>query len=150
MIPLMVQPLQLQSPLMLMQQAEQIRALQIQNQQAEALRRQMEEEAHARERQRQQQSHGNAQTNPIFDDWLRAAAPRMGLYPDFERVVFAPDLAMTPDMIRLMTSSPLAADIAYYLGSHKIESLGISKMNLIEAARAIEMIEIRLKAGRLP
>ena len=156
-IPLMVQPLQLQSPLMLMQQAEQIRALQIQNEQAENQRRNMEEQARAQERQRRQQaeqsqqkSQANNQPDPVIDEWLKAAAPRMGLYADFEKVVFAPDVSITTDMIRLMTPSPLAADIAYYLGSHKIESLAISKMSLVEAARSIDRIESKLKASKLP
>lgn len=86
----------------------------------------------------------------IIDEWLKAAAPRMGLYADFEKVVFASDVPITNDMIRLMTSSPLAADIAYYLGMHKFESLAISKMNLLQAARSLEQIENRLKTSVLP
>ena len=64
--------------------------------------------------------------NPIFEEWLKAAAPRMGLYPDFEKVVFSGDIAITNDMIRLMADSLLAADIAYYLGTHKYESMAIT------------------------
>jgi hypothetical protein len=89
-------------------------------------------------------------SNSEVDEWLKAAAPRMGLYPDFEKVVFAADLQITSDMIRLMTPSTLAADIAYYLGTHKIEALAISKMNLIEAARSIDRIETKLKSSKLP
>lgn len=88
--------------------------------------------------------------NPVFDEWLKAAVPRMGLYPDFEKVVFSGDVAITNDMIRLMADSLLAADIAYYLGMHKYESMAISKMNLSQAARAIAQIETRLKASKLP
>lgn len=88
--------------------------------------------------------------NPVFDEWLKVAAQRMGLYPDFEKVVFSSEVPITNDMVRLMTTSPLAADIAYYLGTHKYESLAISKMNLAQAARAIDQIETRLKASKLP
>jgi hypothetical protein len=88
--------------------------------------------------------------NPAFDEWLKAAVPRMGLYPDFEKVVFSSDVAITNDMIRLMAGSPLAADIAYYFGMHKYESMAVSKMNLWQAARAIEQIETRLKVSKLP
>lgn len=137
-------------------QAEQIRALRIQNQQAELHRRQMEEQQ-AQERQRRQaeaarsqQPQPNNQPDPVIDEWLRAAASRMGLYQDFETVVFAPDVAITTDMIRLMTPSPLAADIAYYLGTHKMESLAISKLSLVEAARSIDRIEAKLKTSKLP
>jgi hypothetical protein len=88
--------------------------------------------------------------NPFFDDWLKVAVQRMGLYPDFEKVVFSSEVPITNDMVRLMTSSPLAADIAYYLATHKYESLAISKMNLAQAARAIDQIEVRLKKSKLP
>ena len=91
-----------------------------------------------------------ADENPVFDEWLKAAAPRMGLYPDFEKVVFSGEVAITNDMVRLMTNSLLAADIAYYLGMHKYESMAISKMNLSQAASAIAQIETRLKASKLP
>lgn len=150
MIPLMVQPLRLPDPLQQAQQIEQIRALRLQNEQAEAQRRYMEEQARAQEKQRQQQSQTSNQSDPVIDEWLKAAAPRMGLYQDFEKVVFAADVSITLDMIRLMTPSSIAADIAYYLGTHKMESLAISKMNLADAARSIDRIDAKLKAGNLP
>jgi hypothetical protein len=71
----------------------------------------------------------------------------MGLYKDFEKVVFASDVSITLDMIRLMTPSTFAADIAYYLGTNKLESLAISKMTLVEAARSIDRIETQLQKG---
>lgn len=150
------QPIQVPDLLRQAQQIEQIRALRIQNEQAEAQRRYMEEQQAEERRRRQadaartQQPQSNNQPDPVIDEWLKAAASRMGLYPDFEKVVFASDVPITTDMIRLMTPSPLAADIAYYLGSHKIESLAISKMSLVEAARSIDRIEAKLKAGKLP
>lgn len=160
MIPLMVRPPQFNFPDPLQQamQIEQIRALRIQNEQAEAQRRAIEAQARNRDTQAQpqvnssgeQQSRTSGQLDPVIDEWLKAAAPRMGLYPDFEKVVFAPDVTITVDMIRLMTPSPLAADIAYYLGTHKMESLAISKLSLIEAARSIDRIESQLKARSAP
>lgn len=151
-IPLQIRSIQLPDPLQMMQQAEQIRAIQLQNEQAAFQLRQMEEQRRAKERQRQKQNEelqGQAksanQSDPIIDDWLKAAAPRMSLYKDFEKVVFAPDVSITTDMIRLMTPSTLAADIAYYLGTNKMESLAISKMSLVEAARSIDRIEAQLQ-----
>jgi hypothetical protein len=155
-IPMQIQGIQLQNPLQMMQQAEQIRAIQLQNEQAAFQLRQMKE-LQEQEKQRRQaevarseQRQPNTQPDPVIDEWLKAAAPRMGLYPDFEKVVFASDVAITTDMIRLMTPSPLAADIAYYLGSHKIESRAISMMTLVQAARTIDQIESRLKSSKLP
>lgn len=128
-----IQGIQLPNTLQMMQQAEQIRAIQLQNEQAAFQLRQMEEQRRAQERQRQQQneerqrqSQSVNQPDPIIDEWLKAAAPRMGFYKDFEKVVFAADVAITTDMIRLMTPSTYAADIAYYLGTKKLESLAIS------------------------
>jgi TolA-binding protein len=150
-IPMQIQGIQLPNTLQMMQQAEQIRAIQLQNEQAALQLRQMEEQRRAQERQRQQQneerqrqSQSVNQPDPIIDEWLKAAAPRMGLYKDFEKVVFADDVAITIDMIRLMTPSSFAADIAYYLGTNKLESLAISKMSLVEAARSIDRIETQL------
>jgi len=151
MIPLMGRPLQLNVPDPLQQalQIEQIRAMRIQNEQAQAQQRQMQEQARAEDRRRiearERQPQAVNQPDPVIDEWLKAAASRMGLFPDFEKVVFASDVSITTDMIRLMTPSPLAADIAYYLGTNKLESLAISKMTLVEAARSIDRIEARLK-----
>lgn len=153
MIPLMVRPIQVPDLLQQAQQLEQIRALRLQNEQAELQRRQMEEQR-ALELQRNAEQQRRAppppKPDPVIDEWLRAAGPRMGLYPDFEQVVFAQDLAITTDMIRLMTPNPIAADIAYYLGTHKMESLAMSKMSLPEVAKSIERIEVKLKQGSLP
>lgn len=150
-----IRGIQLPDTMQMMQQAEQIRSIQLQNEQAAFQLRQMEEQRRAQERQRQQQiedrqkqSQSANQTDPVIDEWLKAAAPRMGLYQDFEKVVFANDVAITTDMIRLMTPSPFAADIAYYLGSNKLESLAITKMSLVEAARSIDRIEAKLKASK--
>jgi hypothetical protein len=151
MIPLMGRPLQLNFPDPLQQaiQIEQIRAMRIQNEQAQAQQRQMQEQAKAEERQRiearEKQPQASNQSDLVIEEWLKAAAPRMGLYKDFEKMVFAPDVAITTDMIRLMTPSPLAADIAYYLSTNKLESLAISKMSLLETARSIDRIEATLK-----
>ncbi len=146
----MVQPLQFQlpNPLMQIQQIEQIRALQLQNQQMEdQIRAQQRQNQQSEESVRKQQSQPNSPRTPepVLDEWLKSAAPRMGLFPDFEKVVFAGDVSITIDMIRLMTPSPFAADIAYYLGTNKLESLAISKMTLAEAARSIDRIEARIK-----
>lgn len=87
----------------------------------------------------------NSEVPDYFTAWIEAAKPRMGLYPEFEKVVTAPEVNITPDMVRLMTSSPLAADIAYYLATHRAEATAISQMPLLEAARAIDRIERELK-----
>ncbi len=149
-IPMMYQGLQLPNLLEMRLQAERIRAQQLQNQQMEEqLRQQAERERQQRANTapKQDSERSSKETDPIISAWLRAAAPRMGLFEDFEKVVFAPDVAINFDMIRLMTHSKYAADIAYYLATHRIESFAISQMPLAEAARAMQSIENRVIAS---
>jgi len=85
-------------------------------------------------------------SDPYLQEWLTKAQPRMGLYPDFAAVVFESDVAITPDMVKLMAGSEFAADIAYYLGTHKAEARAIAMLPLLDAARAIDSIEAQIKA----
>lgn len=77
--------------------------------------------------------------------WVTAANQRSHLFKDFAKVVFAPDVRITDEMVMLMSGSPYAADIAYYLGTHKAEAMAISRLPLLDAARAIDAIESRIK-----
>lgn len=79
--------------------------------------------------------------DPTFVAFEIAAAPRKHLYPDFESVAYALDVPITVDMIKLMTGSPFAADIAYYLGKNKSEATAISQMPMLQASKAITNIE---------
>ena len=81
---------------------------------------------------------------PHMQQWLRSAQPRMHLFPNFDQIVFTQDLAITDDMIRIMAGSQYAADIAYYLGTHKMEAVAISRMTILDAARSISDIEKRI------
>jgi hypothetical protein len=147
-----IQPPKIESPIEVHMRLERLRQQQLQNRQLELeLQRQTEERRREQERRAIEANNSqpspaprSQELHPAVEDWLRAAAPRMGLYADFEKVVFAPDLAITHDMLRLMSPREYAADIAYYLGQNKMESLAISKLNLVEAARAIDGIEQRL------
>ena len=100
---------------------EQTRALQLENQRREAENRQATTA---------QPGQGPAPTRhdlEIMARWQSAAIPRMGRYPDFAEVALAPDVAITIPMIELMSSSPYAADIAYYLGKNKAKSIEIAQ-----------------------
>ena len=76
--------------------------------------------------------------------WYEKAKPRMRLFPDFEAIVFAEDVNISTDMVMLMSSSDYAADIAYHLATHKAEAMAISRLSLLDAARAIDAIEEKL------
>lgn len=78
--------------------------------------------------------------------WQAAAAPRRGLYPDFDSVVFSMDVPISPNMVECMASSQYAADIAYYLGKHKNEAATIAPMGLMDTAAALKDIERKVSA----
>jgi len=111
---------------------EQIRAMQLENQKREEA---------AKQAQRPQTV---TDSPPHLIAWFKAAQPRMHLFPDFQQVVFSQDVAISDDMVKIMASSRFAADIAYYLGTNKMESVAIKSMPLLDAARAISDIEKRL------
>lgn len=124
------------------------------NQQADSFRRGVEMGEQARRAEREgkrgeqrgpEAGVSQALSPEIFSKWLERAKPRMGLYPDFAKVVFESDVAITPDMVLLMATSDYAADIAYYLGTHKAESLAIARLPLLEAAKALDDIERKVK-----
>lgn len=159
-IPLMVQPLQLPDPLENLRRAEEIRAMQLRNAEAERrLRMESERQQQAlrdeENRRRQEEAArrnvaasvppANPPMNPDLATWLKNAEPRMHLYPDFREVVFAENLSITNDMVRLMAGSRFAADIAYYLGKNRAQAVAISQMPLLDAAKAIDQIEARFR-----
>lgn len=111
---------------------EQTRAMQLENNQREAQAKKQQKPVDAQE------------VPPHMQQWLKSAQPRMHLFSNFEQVVFAQDVSISDDMIKLMASSPFAADIAYYLGSHKMEATAIKSMTMLEAARSISDIEKRM------
>lgn len=120
---------------------EQRRAIQMENQRREA---------ELQQSQPPQPGQGPAPTQreiEVMTRWQSAAAPRMGRYPDFAEVALAPDVIITMDMIELMSSSPYAADIAYYLGKNKAKSMEIAQLPLLRQAEEIRKIEQLVQAG---
>lgn len=165
-------PIMLPNPLQTMQQIQSIEASRARTERDRAEARLFEEQKAAMEAQRRNedfyssmearisalkedkkkdesyiQKNQTGISNPLsdtrLDKWLISAQPRMHLYKDFDKVVFAPDVPISESMIDLMSDSQYAADIAYYLATHKIESLAISKMNSFSAAKALAVIEQR-------
>lgn len=113
-----------------------------------AQRELMEEQARVLRQQNSQSPPPAASAPPKHvQDWLKAAQPRLYLFPDFDSVVFAPDVSISDDMIRLMSGSTYAADIAYYFGKNKTEAKAVYDMQLMDASKAISKIETRIKAN---
>lgn len=99
----------------------------------------------AQQQAQQAQASQPAPQSDFGQAWLTAAQKRAHLFPNFREVVFAPDVPITPQMVMLMSVSPYAADIAYHLGTHKAEALAIAQMPLLDAGKAIDDIEARVK-----
>jgi len=145
-IALQFRGIQLENPMIQMQQFEALRAARAQADIAESQARRAAQEDRNRQAPVAATPPKNSEpVDPAMREWLKAAGPRLHLFPDFDKVVYANDVSITVEMIRLMAGSPYAADIAYYFATHKTESLAVSQMPLLEAARAVSAIEARVK-----
>lgn len=141
-------------------QAEQIRQLQLENERrAEELRRAQEHAAvaaTAEDAARTPAATADKTMQPsavdaaILQKFDQAIRYRRYRWKDFDQVVFAPDVSISMDMVGLMAESPIAADIAYYLGTHKDDAARISALPLPTAAREIFAIEEKLQATQMP
>jgi hypothetical protein len=78
----------------------------------------------------------------IAEAWAAQVADAKTRYADFEKVAhFAP---ISEDVAKLVATSDLGADVAYYLGQNHAVAKAISTMPLVEAARELGRIEARL------
>ena len=128
-----------------MQVIQQIEAARVARAQADMLEAQARREEEDRRRTSNTTSPQNVIVDPVLIAFNSAASARRHLYPDFESVAYAPDVQITVDMIKLMTGSSYAADIAYYLGKNKGEAAEISRMHILQASKAITDIENKMR-----
>jgi len=80
----------------------------------------------------------------MAQNWADQAEDARAKYVDFDKVVSAPDVSISPTMARMITASDAGADVAYYLGTNKAEAARIAQMSDLDAARSIGAIEARL------
>lgn len=130
-------------------QQEQIRLMQEQRRELEYRNNQQRENQQREEQQRINSemtiAKDKSKLDSVMQEWLKMASPRLHLFPDFDAVVYSKEVAINTDMIMIMSKSKYAADIAYYFGKHKTESLAISQMPFLEASTAISNVENRIK-----
>lgn len=75
----------------------------------------------------------------IAEAWAAQVAEAKTRYADFEKVAhYAP---ISDDVARLVATSDVGADLAYYLGQNHALARNISTMTPVEAARALGRIE---------
>lgn len=80
----------------------------------------------------------------MAQNWADQADEARAKYVDFDKVVSAPDVPISPSMAKVITASDVGADVAYWLGTNKAEAARISQMSDLDMARHIGAIEARL------
>lgn len=68
-------------------------------------------------------------------------------HKDFDELIGAEDLAITPDMVVAMADTDNAGEIAYHLAKNKEEAARIAKLPPLAQAREIGKIEVKLAAA---
>ena len=94
----------------------------------------------------EQRARDQANMSPEVAKFMSAIKPRKGLFPDFDQVVLHGNAPMTMSLLGLISQSPYAADIAYYLGKHPDESGSIAHMQPDQARAAVKEIEVAAAA----
>lgn len=89
-----------------------------------------ETQRHFQQLQAQQQA--EAQSN-----WADQSDEARKRYENFDAVVSAPDVPITPNMASLIRASDVGADVAYYLGTNKAAAAAISQLSPLEQAMEI-------------
>lgn len=85
----------------------------------------------------------------MAQNWADQTADAKTRYADFDQVVSAPDLTITQQMARIITTSDVGADVAYYLGTNKAEAARIAQMSDIDMGRALGAIEARVSVPKV-
>ena len=125
------------------------------NQQSETLEqiRQMEDQRRADDRARrriekalQADGHAGGPGQPLppqvqIKNFMDAIKPRRQRFADFDKVVLQSNTPLTQSMLAVITASPYAADMAYYLGKHRDEAGAIAQLPPPEGGEAMKQIE---------
>jgi hypothetical protein len=78
--------------------------------------------------------------------WTEQVEAAKAVYADFEAVAFAGDVPLSKTMEDVILSSNQGADVAYFLGVNRSEAARISRMQPLDAARALGRIEAKISA----
>lgn len=83
------------------------------------------------------------QRNEKFLERAEKASER---YPDFQSVVFNPQVPINDHMAEFIAESDHGADVAYHLGKNPAEAARIAQMSAVKAARELTRIEAEIAA----
>lgn len=94
------------------------------------------------------ESEQKEQADPEFTEALEevqaAFADSASKYADFNEVVTAPDVPITPEMVKALAETEDPAGLAYYLGKNKEEAARIAGLKPLAIAREFGLIESKL------
>jgi hypothetical protein len=79
-------------------------------------------------------------------NWAAQAEDARARYADFDAVVTAPDVPITPQMAHLIGLSDNGADVAYHLGMNKDLTRDLAHLSGPELAGAFRVLERTVKA----
>ncbi len=89
-----------------------------------------------------------AEHQKTVESWVRRSAEVASEIPDFEEVVGASDLLVTPAMHSAIMESELGPKVAYHLATHPEEAESIARMSPAGTLRAIGRLEERLASAK--
>ena len=100
------------------------------------------------ERQTQEiQGISQQEQQELAQNWADQVTDGRGKYADFDQVIGSvPPNVFDDRMARVIASSDVGADVAYWLGTNKAEAARISQMSDMDMARHIGAIEARVSA----
>lgn len=84
----------------------------------------------------------------IAQSWRDKVAEAKTRYADFDAVAMSGDVPIPDSVARLVATSEVGPDVAYFLGQNKALAAEIAKLNPVEQARAIGRIEATITAPR--
>ncbi|KIC39362.1 hypothetical protein [Leisingera sp. ANG-M7] len=100
-----------------------------------------EAEREAAESKKQTEDVQKRQAEEAAQNWAAQSDEARTRYADFDAVVQAPDVSITPDMAHLIALSDNGADVAYHLGMNKELARELAQMPAPELVGAMRMLE---------
>ena len=82
----------------------------------------------------------------ITQTWNAQVADAKSRYADFDAVAYDQSVPINEDMAKVIRTSDVGPDLAYYLGKNKAVAADIAHMTPLDAARALGRIEATLSA----
>ena len=107
-------------------------------------------EGQSKEREAALEKLSQQERQVLAQNWADQETEARTRYADYDAVARNPSVPITEAMVQVMVQSEMGPDIAYYLGSNPAEAARIARMQPLEMARQMGMIEARVSLPRAP